>query len=211
MIRRRMRAQSAVGRLVGAVDRLARTTGSNPVPPGKLMRGYRHERDKFALVRPDGDAAAKPSRPRARWNARCRSRPRSRRSTRWRRRTRSGAAIITAIEVRRHARTRPSGNHDGGRAQPHRSRQMAAADHELSAVLRTHAATSCSAPNSDKFRKRCTSRRAGSRRPNGCLDTISFAAIRPPPAIRIAAIAIVVVGCAKPARIRNAVDSNGVA
>src|SRR3954447_4677649 len=35
--------------LVGAVDRLARTTGSDPVPPGKLYRGYRHEHDKFSL------------------------------------------------------------------------------------------------------------------------------------------------------------------
>jgi len=35
--------------LVGAVDRLARTTGSNPVPAGKIRRGYRHERNKFAL------------------------------------------------------------------------------------------------------------------------------------------------------------------
>ena len=35
--------------LVTAVDRLARTTGSNPVPPGKLYRGYRHEKDKFDL------------------------------------------------------------------------------------------------------------------------------------------------------------------
>ena len=35
--------------LVGAVDRLARTTGSDPVPPGKLMRGYRHAREKFGL------------------------------------------------------------------------------------------------------------------------------------------------------------------
>jgi flavin reductase (DIM6/NTAB) family NADH-FMN oxidoreductase RutF len=35
--------------LVGAVDRLARTTGSDPVPPGKVRRGYRHEKDKFAL------------------------------------------------------------------------------------------------------------------------------------------------------------------
>lgn len=35
--------------LVGAVDRLARTTGSDPVPPGKMMRGYRHARDKFGL------------------------------------------------------------------------------------------------------------------------------------------------------------------
>jgi flavin reductase (DIM6/NTAB) family NADH-FMN oxidoreductase RutF len=31
------------------VDRLALTTGSNPVPEIKLRRGYRHERDKFAL------------------------------------------------------------------------------------------------------------------------------------------------------------------
>jgi flavin reductase (DIM6/NTAB) family NADH-FMN oxidoreductase RutF len=35
--------------LVGAVDRLARTTGSNPVPPGKIKRGYRHEKDKFDI------------------------------------------------------------------------------------------------------------------------------------------------------------------
>jgi flavin reductase (DIM6/NTAB) family NADH-FMN oxidoreductase RutF len=35
--------------LVSAVNRLARTTGSDPVPPGKLYRGYRHEKDKFAL------------------------------------------------------------------------------------------------------------------------------------------------------------------
>jgi flavin reductase (DIM6/NTAB) family NADH-FMN oxidoreductase RutF len=35
--------------LVAAVDRLARTTGSDPIPPGKLYRGYRHEKDKFGL------------------------------------------------------------------------------------------------------------------------------------------------------------------
>ena len=35
--------------LVGAVDRLARTTGSDPIPQGKVWRGYRHENDKFAL------------------------------------------------------------------------------------------------------------------------------------------------------------------
>ena len=35
--------------LVGAVDRLARTTGSNPVPAGKVMRGYRHEKNKFEI------------------------------------------------------------------------------------------------------------------------------------------------------------------
>ena len=36
--------------LVHAVDRLARTTGSDPVPPHKVAMGYRHERDKFAVA-----------------------------------------------------------------------------------------------------------------------------------------------------------------
>ena len=35
--------------LAGMVDRLALTTGSDPVPEGKLRRGYRHEQDKFGL------------------------------------------------------------------------------------------------------------------------------------------------------------------
>jgi len=35
---------------VDAVNRLARTTGSDPVPPHKLAMGYRHERDKFAVA-----------------------------------------------------------------------------------------------------------------------------------------------------------------
>lgn len=34
--------------LAGMVDRLALTTGSDPVPEGKLRRGYRHVADKFA-------------------------------------------------------------------------------------------------------------------------------------------------------------------
>jgi flavin reductase (DIM6/NTAB) family NADH-FMN oxidoreductase RutF len=29
------------------VDRIARTTGSNPIPAGKVARGYRHEPEKF--------------------------------------------------------------------------------------------------------------------------------------------------------------------
>ena len=33
-----------------AVNRLARTTGSDPVPPHKVAMGYRHESDKFALA-----------------------------------------------------------------------------------------------------------------------------------------------------------------
>ena len=32
---------------VGAVDRLACLTGSNPVPPGKVAKGYRYEANKF--------------------------------------------------------------------------------------------------------------------------------------------------------------------
>ena len=35
---------------VGAVNRLARLTGSDPVPEGKLGRGYRHEAKKFEIA-----------------------------------------------------------------------------------------------------------------------------------------------------------------
>ena len=35
---------------VAAVNRLARTTGSNPVPAWKAANGYRHERNKFAVA-----------------------------------------------------------------------------------------------------------------------------------------------------------------
>jgi flavin reductase (DIM6/NTAB) family NADH-FMN oxidoreductase RutF len=35
--------------LAGMVDRLALTTGTDPVPEGKLRRGYRYETDKFGL------------------------------------------------------------------------------------------------------------------------------------------------------------------
>lgn len=35
---------------VAAVNRLARTTGSSPVPPHKIAMGYRHERDKFGAA-----------------------------------------------------------------------------------------------------------------------------------------------------------------
>ncbi|MCU1681728.1 MAG: sle [Amycolatopsis sp.] len=34
---------------VEAVDKLARTTGTYPVPDGKKKRGYRHENDKFGI------------------------------------------------------------------------------------------------------------------------------------------------------------------
>ena len=35
---------------VAAVDRLARLTGSNPMPPHKQMMGYRYEPDKFGVA-----------------------------------------------------------------------------------------------------------------------------------------------------------------
>ena len=35
---------------VAAVNRLARTTGSNPVPPHKVAMGYRHEADRFGVA-----------------------------------------------------------------------------------------------------------------------------------------------------------------
>jgi flavin reductase (DIM6/NTAB) family NADH-FMN oxidoreductase RutF len=49
--------------LVDAVNSLARTTGSNPVPAGKIKRGYRHEKDKFeisALTRSASETVAAP-------------------------------------------------------------------------------------------------------------------------------------------------------
>lgn len=36
--------------MVAAVNRLALTTGSNPVPPSKATRGYRYEPEKFAVA-----------------------------------------------------------------------------------------------------------------------------------------------------------------
>jgi flavin reductase (DIM6/NTAB) family NADH-FMN oxidoreductase RutF len=39
----------SVNQVVG-VNRLARTTGSNPVPPHKVAMGYRHEADKFGIA-----------------------------------------------------------------------------------------------------------------------------------------------------------------
>lgn len=36
--------------LAGAVNRLAKTTGGDPVPPHKQAMGYRHERDKFGTA-----------------------------------------------------------------------------------------------------------------------------------------------------------------
>ncbi|MDP9081304.1 MAG: flavin reductase family protein [Bacteroidota bacterium] len=48
---------------VAAVNRLAKTTGSNPVPDGKLLKGYRFEQDKFSiagLTKQDGETVNAP-------------------------------------------------------------------------------------------------------------------------------------------------------
>ena len=49
---------------VGAVDRLARLTGSDPVPTHKVAMGYQHERDKFgaAGLTPDASLDVRPPR-----------------------------------------------------------------------------------------------------------------------------------------------------
>ncbi len=39
---------------VAAVNRLARTTGSHPVPPHKVAMGYRHEKDKLGVAQLTG-------------------------------------------------------------------------------------------------------------------------------------------------------------
>ena len=78
--------------LVGAVDRLARTTGSDPVPPGKIRRGYRHEKNKFGISGLTALRGETVAAPRA---AECPVQIEAKvaMSTRWRRRTRSGGAI----------------------------------------------------------------------------------------------------------------------
>lgn len=43
---------------VSAVDRLARTTGSDPVPAHKVQMGYRHEKDKIGLAGFQADPSA---------------------------------------------------------------------------------------------------------------------------------------------------------
>lgn len=49
--------------MVAAVNKLARNTGSNPVPANKIKRGYRFEKDKFGvsgLTSCDGETVASP-------------------------------------------------------------------------------------------------------------------------------------------------------
>jgi flavin reductase (DIM6/NTAB) family NADH-FMN oxidoreductase RutF len=51
---------------VAAVDRLARLTGSNPVPPHKVAMGYRYEGDKLGVARLTPEASQVVAPPRIR-------------------------------------------------------------------------------------------------------------------------------------------------
>lgn len=51
---------------VASVNLLARTTGSNPVPAGKLQKGYRYEKDKFAIAGLTADLSETVTSPRVR-------------------------------------------------------------------------------------------------------------------------------------------------
>ena len=82
--------------LVSAVDRLALTTGSNPVPAGKVRRGYRHKKNKFEISGLTAMPGA-PLRRLARSNVRCRWKRRSRMFTNWRRTTKSGAVTLSPL------------------------------------------------------------------------------------------------------------------
>lgn len=77
--------------MVGAVNRLALTTGSNPVPPSKAARGYRYEPEKFAVAGLTPRKSETVSAPRV-LECRFNWRRRSNQFTTWRNRMRGGAA-----------------------------------------------------------------------------------------------------------------------
>ena len=52
--------------MAGSVDKLAKLTGSDPVPPHKQAMGYRHEKDKFGAAGLSAVAAAEVRAPRVR-------------------------------------------------------------------------------------------------------------------------------------------------
>ena len=124
--------------LVGAVDRLARTTGTDPVPPGKTMRGYRHEYDKFGsggLTALPGETVAAPRALECpvQFEAKvAQVHELAQEESVWR-------GNITAIEVRITRVHAHPGIMMEGEPNRDRSRQMAAADHEFPAILRPDA------------------------------------------------------------------------
>jgi flavin reductase (DIM6/NTAB) family NADH-FMN oxidoreductase RutF len=123
--------------LVGAVDRLARTTGTDPVPAGKVKRGYRHAKEKFdlsGLTALGGDTVAAPRALECPVQLEAKLahvHELAQDEKVWR-----GARAIEVRITRVHAHPR---HRDGRRSQPDRSGQVAPADHELCAVLRPDA------------------------------------------------------------------------
>ena len=124
--------------MVGAVNRLALTTGSNPVPKNKSVRGYRYEPDKFGISGLTAMASETVASPRV---EECHVQM---------------EAVVEGVHSmygddsgarRPHARLRaahPARAHrgidpDGWPSQSRRSRQVAAVDHELSEILRPRA------------------------------------------------------------------------
>ncbi|MGH2841203.1 MAG: hypothetical protein ACRDKY_10325 [Solirubrobacteraceae bacterium] len=108
-------------------DRIARTTGSNPIPEATRRRGYRHVADKFTeagLTPVDADLVEPPR------VAECPVQMEATLRDVHAVGPRGGAVAVEVAVERVHA-TRTS-----CRARSHRSRCLATAHHELSAVLR---------------------------------------------------------------------------
>jgi flavin reductase (DIM6/NTAB) family NADH-FMN oxidoreductase RutF len=54
-----------------AVNLLAKTTGSNPVPPSKILKGYRFEKNKFEIAGLTATPQPKPLMPHGLTSALC--------------------------------------------------------------------------------------------------------------------------------------------
>ena len=118
---------------VGCADRLAYLTGSYPVPAGKLARGYRHEANKFEAAGLTQVPAETVSAPRAmecpiQMEAVLAAKHGLGEDSEWK-------GDLAIFEVRITESSRDTGRHDGRFLEPHRSRQVAALDHEFSKIL----------------------------------------------------------------------------
>jgi len=229
--------------LVGAVDRLARTTGSNPVPAGKIKRGYRHERDKFdisGLTTLPGETVSAPRAAECPVQIEAKVAHVHKMAQVWH-------GNLVAIEVRvTRVPARPGIMMDGrpNRIDPDKWRPL------IMSIQQFYGLTPQKLQRSElgQIPESAYKPQAGGPRLDFCVvfpdvqlhigeaplgagpesrdsgfalraprndvqrfPIISLAAIEPPPAISTAASAIVALGLAKPATIRNAVESSGVA
>jgi flavin reductase (DIM6/NTAB) family NADH-FMN oxidoreductase RutF len=120
---------------VDAVNRLALTTGSDPVPQGKLVRGYRHEKHKFQIAQLTSMASKTISPPRV---TEC---PVQLEATvqQWRDLAENDDRVRgRTVILRGSYPARSSGDiHiEGWKPQSRRPRQMATSHHELCQLLR---------------------------------------------------------------------------